>query len=250
MSTDRSKIIDKIKKCLALAGSSNVHEAAAAMRQAQKLMEQYGVTEDDVDALEVESEQIVTPEPWKKSLKLPVYFAKIASLMSVAFGVKALIECAYVNGKPRMAIRYFGTQNRAQIAAYTHVVVWNALQKSWKEYQRSNPWAADRIGGRSGFWVGWIQQVRGNVIAFGGKREEERPAASGAGTELVLTPFGKEMAKIGNAMDKYAPDQKDSKTNSTKLSAVTHAAGKEAAKDFQLHRPMSGAKQRAISHQN
>ena len=42
------KILDKIKKCLALAGSANEHEAAAALRQAQKLMEQHGVTDQDV----------------------------------------------------------------------------------------------------------------------------------------------------------------------------------------------------------
>jgi hypothetical protein len=34
---DRETALTKIKKCLALAKSSNEHEAAAAMRQAQKL---------------------------------------------------------------------------------------------------------------------------------------------------------------------------------------------------------------------
>ena len=37
----------KIKKCLALAASPNPHEAAAATRQAQKLMAEYGLTETD-----------------------------------------------------------------------------------------------------------------------------------------------------------------------------------------------------------
>lgn len=33
--SDKSKILDKIKKCLALSKSSNQHEAQAALRQAQ-----------------------------------------------------------------------------------------------------------------------------------------------------------------------------------------------------------------------
>ena len=38
------KILDKIKKCLVLASSANEHEAAAALRQAQKLMEAHGIS--------------------------------------------------------------------------------------------------------------------------------------------------------------------------------------------------------------
>jgi hypothetical protein len=37
-------IIRKIEKCLALSKSSNEHEAAAALRQATKLMEAYNIT--------------------------------------------------------------------------------------------------------------------------------------------------------------------------------------------------------------
>ena len=48
------KVLEKIKKCLRLAKSSNPHEAAAAMRQAQKLMEKYNLTERDVDLTDVE----------------------------------------------------------------------------------------------------------------------------------------------------------------------------------------------------
>ncbi|PIA66345.1 hypothetical protein CDR19_15110, partial [Ectopseudomonas toyotomiensis] len=38
---DRKKALDKVKKCLALANSSNPNEAAAAMRQARAMMEKY-----------------------------------------------------------------------------------------------------------------------------------------------------------------------------------------------------------------
>lgn len=45
----KNKIINKIKKCLALANSSNQHEAAAALRQAHKMMKQYKLSLDDID---------------------------------------------------------------------------------------------------------------------------------------------------------------------------------------------------------
>ncbi len=44
----RDKALAKIKKCLALGRSTNPHEAAAAMRQAQKLMAEHGLNDTDV----------------------------------------------------------------------------------------------------------------------------------------------------------------------------------------------------------
>lgn len=49
----KKEAIDKIKKCLALAKSANEHEAAAALRQAQALMEKFNIEDDDVLASEV-----------------------------------------------------------------------------------------------------------------------------------------------------------------------------------------------------
>nr|WP_137009577.1 DUF2786 domain-containing protein [Aquitalea aquatilis] len=48
MSTENDNILRKIKKCLKLAESSNEHEAAAAMRQAQALMAKHGLNQGDV----------------------------------------------------------------------------------------------------------------------------------------------------------------------------------------------------------
>lgn len=45
---DKDRIIDKIRKCLALSNSANEHEAAAALRQAQKLMELYRVSDAEL----------------------------------------------------------------------------------------------------------------------------------------------------------------------------------------------------------
>lgn len=50
----RAKILSRIRKCLALAQSSEPHEAAAALRQAQKLMAQHGI-----DAVDIELSAVV-----------------------------------------------------------------------------------------------------------------------------------------------------------------------------------------------
>ena len=63
---------DKIRKLLALAGSSNEHEAKAAMLKARKLMAEHKITEADLESLESKRViRIMTPitcskrrEPW------------------------------------------------------------------------------------------------------------------------------------------------------------------------------------------
>ena len=51
---EHEKIIDKIKKCLALSNSDNPHEAAAGLRQAQKLMQMHGLNELDIELSDVQ----------------------------------------------------------------------------------------------------------------------------------------------------------------------------------------------------
>lgn len=46
---DRATALRKIRACLRLAGSPNPNEAAAALRQAKALMEQYGISADEAD---------------------------------------------------------------------------------------------------------------------------------------------------------------------------------------------------------
>lgn len=85
---DRSKILDKIKKCLALSASSNEHEAEAALRQARKLMEAHGITDLDVQAAEADERRAKSgaknqPSNWETMLA-----CKIAD----AFGCRVIFS--------------------------------------------------------------------------------------------------------------------------------------------------------------
>lgn len=227
---NRDKILDKIKKCLNLSKSSEAHEAAAALRQAQKLMEAHGVSQEELLGMEVKSVQVMTPEPYKR--KLPLYMNVLIGIVCRAFECDALIEAGYRNGRPRLCVRYFGLNGKEQLAAYAHDVMWRQLSASWKEYQKLNPWAVNEKGARQGFWIGWLQEVRSKVMAFAGN-EEEKEMLSKA---MVAYNGGKELT--------------EGKTNSMSVNGHTNAAGRDAAGDFSIHRPMNGATQRALSHKN
>lgn len=57
---DREKLIDRIRKLLALAkdAGATVEEASAAAVKARELMHQYGLDQIEIDAAEMESEEV------------------------------------------------------------------------------------------------------------------------------------------------------------------------------------------------
>ncbi|WP_416401908.1 DUF2786 domain-containing protein [Alicycliphilus denitrificans] len=69
---NRDDALKKIKKCLALSRSANEHEAGAALRQAQKLMEQFGLREQDVSLADVREVKVkacsTAANAWELSL--------------------------------------------------------------------------------------------------------------------------------------------------------------------------------------
>src|SRR3546814_17733487 len=65
------RVLNKIQKCLALSKSAEPHEAAAAMRQAQKLMDKYNIDNSTVELAEIGELRLVSRvsvssvKPWE-----------------------------------------------------------------------------------------------------------------------------------------------------------------------------------------
>lgn len=68
----RDKVLDKIRKLIALSGSSNVHEAAVAAAAAQRLMLEYRVSECDITVDSSEEDVVMDQEIYRDlHLKAP-----------------------------------------------------------------------------------------------------------------------------------------------------------------------------------
>lgn len=242
---ERDRIISKIQKCLALSKSSNSNEAAAALRQAQKLMEAYAITERELNGSQVVSVLVVTVEPPKR--KWPMYMVLIVNTCCKAFGVQALSDIAWVNGKPRFAMRYFGPESRAQLAAYAHEVMFRQLWNQWREYAADRPWLANERGARQGFWVGWLQAVRAKVVAFGQVPADEQAAQTAeqnANALVLVAQVKQELAIIDQAITDFCGGKEPEQCNTVSMSirGDSRAAGHEAGSKFSIHAPLSGTK--------
>lgn len=109
---DRQSALRKLRACLRLSKSANEHEAAAALRQAEALMRQYGL-----DAQEADEPEYVKAEARTRSRggDVPDHVWMLAGLCGTAFGATAVIEQRI----GRTVITYVGHGSSPEIAAYS-----------------------------------------------------------------------------------------------------------------------------------
>jgi hypothetical protein len=158
---ERAKRMDKIKKCLALSRSPEPHEAAAALRQAQKLMEQLGVSAEEVLAPEVDEVTVKTREGFGKCR----YMAFLADVICKAFGVRSIFK-PNPGSANRLNVSYYGPAGRVKLAEYSHRVIARALQASWEKFLQDHPWKKSVGGARTSFYQAWIVAVSGSIQAL------------------------------------------------------------------------------------
>ena len=215
---DKTKALDKIQKCLRLSKSANANEAAAALRQAQALMKKFGLSEEDIALAGYGEEAVDVPIQFNKK-KVPVVLACLVGLMERAFGVQPVISARVGVSDLSYRIRYFGPKHRIAMAGYAHVVVYRAMEAEWRKFLKERPHLRGQRDARTSFQLGWLGEVEGKVAEVG-FTEEEREAVDA----LMTTTFGKQL--------------KTSTTNGANVYGSIAAAGKRAAGDFNLSRPM------------
>ncbi len=149
MNNDR--IIQKIKKCLALSKSSNEHEAAAALRQARLLMDKHRIVVTDVDFVAIEGDK-ERPPLWKMQL---------ISTVAAAFGCSALLS---PNNLPLFA----GQAPAPEVAKYAFEVLLRQLNVNKKAFLTKYDGYARSYKVRAGkaFAEGWVYGCKKSVLQF------------------------------------------------------------------------------------
>lgn len=116
-------ILKKIRKCLALAGSANEHEAAAALAKARAIMAEHGIgvamlALADIEEHSVRGQGAMRPPKWESILVISV---------ERALHVTSFIDVD--NDR-----RFIGRGPAAEIAAYAFSVLFRQLKAARKAY--------------------------------------------------------------------------------------------------------------------
>ena len=125
---NRSLIIEKIKKLLALANSSNEHEAALAAGHAQRLLSEHNLAMADIEAAHKPDKADRVETVVSKSL--PKWLRHLSAGVSTAFDCQAIHHPA--TGK----LTFIGVGADVQIAAYTFTYLDRTVRKLCADYMK------------------------------------------------------------------------------------------------------------------
>ncbi|MCA9598703.1 MAG: DUF2786 domain-containing protein [Myxococcales bacterium] len=135
-SSSDGRVLERITKLLALAQSSNVHEAQAAMSAAQRLMLKH-----NIDSIAHGRRGSYTfrhlGEP---SGRVGEAARILALILSDHFFVEAIWVPAFrpLEGKRGSVLEVCGTLENVELAEYVHTFLTQTSERLWKEYKRDN----------------------------------------------------------------------------------------------------------------
>jgi hypothetical protein len=164
---ERDKIIDKIKKCLALSASSNEHEAAAALRQARKLMEAHNISDAEMLAAGASEHR---QRAGAQSMP-PNWEAHLAGRIADAFGCRVIFQPAIFLVRPAANWLYIGCGPSPEIAGYAFEVLHRQCKRARAEHIKARLKrckTATKTRRADLFCEGWVSVVLDKIEAFAG----------------------------------------------------------------------------------
>lgn len=165
---DKAKILDKIKKCMALAQSGNEHEAATALRQARALMASCGITEAEMLAIGVSEKRAragATDSP-------PRWECQLAGVIASTFGCRLMLSGSLLSSFGYVTEwSFIGVSPANDVAQYAFEVLFRQANRARKQhikdvlkrYKRSNKTRLADL-----FCEGWVQTATLQVAPLSG----------------------------------------------------------------------------------
>ena len=226
MEDERKSIIEKIKKCLELAKSSNEHEAATALRQAQKLMQAYDISDLDIEHADIQEEGARAgasqkPARWECGL---------AGRVADAFGCSVYLSVNYPVGR----WVFVGAAPSGEIACYAFEVMYRQIKRARAEYIKTalKRCTTTRTRRADLFCEGWVMSATQLVEGFAGNETTKGRITAYLEHKRNLTSFEGRNRNAGR--------------NLTVRECDDVAAGNRAGRDAELNRGVDGAEQALI----
>lgn len=151
---NRESILEKIRKCMALTKSANEHEAAAALRQARKLMEMYQVSHAEMLAVgvtEVSARAGVIAKP-------PLWESNLAGYITHVFGCRLIFR----EGFSLSHWVFIGLPPANDVAAYSFEVLFRQAKAARKDFVAQHLKRfkkANKVRRADLFSQGWVQSA-------------------------------------------------------------------------------------------
>jgi hypothetical protein len=128
------KCIAKVEKLLALAGSSNEHEASLAMRKANDLIQKYNINSLANGQSQSYGSYIID----RKKKRIATYQRHICRILQEFFYVRVVMSSLYdpLRNEIYKTIELLGTQENVVIAEYCYSFLDNQLNSLWSQNRK------------------------------------------------------------------------------------------------------------------
>lgn len=247
---EQQRILEKVRKCLALSTSDNPGEAEAALRQAKKLMGKYGITESAVRLAEVNSVQT------EKATSTSVRAGHLSSTVARAFACKSL----YGNKGGGAFFEFIGKGPNPELAKYTYDVLWRRLEMERSAFRTQllasslDPvWdetaaqLAARLGRSADDWavrLGVRENQESKKAAMDAARDATRAFCTGwiARVDKTVRSFAGQGLDpdIQKWVDKQYGKLGTRKTRTQRVDRDGYAAGMDSGAQVSLHHGVNG----------
>jgi hypothetical protein len=233
-------VISKVQKLLALANSSNANEAAAAAAAANKLIDQYRLSEADFATSQADSDPLVEDDgfiyetgriiPWKSSLVLT---------LAKHYGCAVFNSAHRPNGRQVSRYKLVGRTSDIHITKY--MFNWLVL-----ECQRLSELEAHGNGRIfvSSYCHGFVAGIRQQLVK---SREEAKQNAS---EKSIIKIDAREQEAI-DMMNKLHNLRASKNQSSSQIDHMAYSAGMNKGKSIHLGQSMSsGSKVKLLGNGN
>jgi hypothetical protein len=217
---ETARLVEKIRRLLALAGSPNQHEAELAMRRAQELMLKHQLSMGSGERRYV-FRHLGTPA--KRKTRAEGY---LGGLLAEHFFVEVIWSRVYdaYEGIEKSVLEVCGTPENVDMAEYVHAYLMQTAEHLWREARRRRPEL--RPGDRSAFMSGVISGFSEKL--HGARSEQRGQGLVWVGDPGLSTYFQRRHPRTRSA----------SASRSTRWAA--QAAGRAEGRKVVLHRPLEG----------
>lgn len=216
MSNER--IVEKIKKCLALSADSRAdpNMAAMALRQAQALMRQHNIDMGSVHAAEV-SEGRANTGSWRRPA---AWELALGAVLGKAFGCQYFISYRKT-GRVLAQLVFVGLKGQVETCVYAYEIIHRNAVKARAKHVADLPYTYTRgmkMAGGETFLAGYVSTIHKQI------------------TELVLEPAQKEAIEKRRDALLGTPDKPAYQPTNREGTASDYYAGVREGSKVKLHR--------------
>ena len=217
-------IIDKIKKLLALANSSNEHEAALAAAHAQRLLSEHNLAMADVEAKQrpqsadkIETTVAKTLPKWVRNLSA---------------GVCTAFDCQAIHHPAQGKMTFIGVGADVQVASYTFAYLDRTVRKLCSSYMkyRVNDGLSNRNRElmRQSYYLGAVSTINSQLV----QQKVQTPITPGA-----LVPIKEGLIK--KAMSELGPIR-TVRGRRSYINSHAYSQGQSDGKNVSIHKGVAG----------